>query len=148
MAGLCTAIAAARCGIKVILVHDRPVLGGNASSEIRMWIGGAYVTGWGPVKDIREGGIIEEIFLENFYQNPSLKYPLWDSVLYQKAKADFGETIPPDTADSKTMGMSCLFQIRETDHKVEFTPPSWAYSYESDDDLPYKPHRKTITSGG
>ncbi len=62
MAGLCCAIAAARHGIKVILVQDRPVLGGNASSEIRMWIGGAHG------KDNREGGIIEEIFLENFHQ--------------------------------------------------------------------------------
>ena len=204
MSGLCCAIAAARHGIKVILVQDRPVLGGNASSEIRMWIGGAHG------KDNREGGIIEEIFLENFYQNPSLKYPIWDSVLYEKAMAEqnltlllntscldatvdgdrivsikawqsnaetfhtisatyfadcsgdsilaplsgakfmygreakneFGETIPPDVADKKTMGMSCLFQIRETDHKVDFTPLKWAYKYETDADLPYKDHDK------
>ena len=62
MAGLCCAIAAARHGIKVVLVQDRPVLGGNASSEVRMCIAGAKG------KDNREGGIIEEIFLENFYQ--------------------------------------------------------------------------------
>ena len=37
MAGLCCAIAAARHGAKVVLVQDRAVLGGNASSEIRMW---------------------------------------------------------------------------------------------------------------
>ena len=36
IAGLCTAVAAARHGIQVVLVHDRPVLGGNASSEIRI----------------------------------------------------------------------------------------------------------------
>ena len=41
LAGMCAAIAAARNGIKVALMHDRPVLGGNASSEIRMWICGA-----------------------------------------------------------------------------------------------------------
>ena len=202
MSGLCCAIAAARHGTRVVLVQDRPVLGGNASSEIRMWIGGAHG------KDNREGGIIEEIFLENFYQNPSLKYPLWDSVLYEKAKAeenltlllntacldatmdgdrivsikawqsnaetfhvisaryfadcsgdsilqplsgarcmygreakaDFNERIPPDVADRKTMGMSCLFQIRETDHPVPYTPPTWAYTYETDDDLSYKDH--------
>ena len=204
MAGLCCAIAAARQGIRVVLVHDRPVLGGNASSEIRMWIGGCHG------KDNREGGIIEEIFLENFYQNPGLKYPIWDSVLYEKARAEenltlllttscldavmegsrilsikawqsnaetfhiveaayfadcsgdsilaplsgaktmygreskdqFGETIPPEVADKKTMGMSCLFQIRETDHPVPFTPPAWAYTYETDADLPYKDHDK------
>lgn len=36
--------------------------------------------------------------------------------------------------------MSCLFQIRETDHKVDFTPPSWAYTYESDSELPLVNH--------
>jgi len=40
------------------------------------------------------------------------------------------------------MGMSCLFQIRETDHPVSFTPPAWAYKYETDADLPYKDHDK------
>ncbi|HEX9785885.1 MAG TPA: FAD-dependent oxidoreductase [Opitutaceae bacterium] len=38
LAGTCAAITAARAGIKVILVQDRPVLGGNASSEVRLWI--------------------------------------------------------------------------------------------------------------
>ena len=68
MSGLCCAIAAARHGTKTVLIHDRPVLGGNASSEIRMGIGGAHG------KDNREGGIIEEIFLENFYQNPAFRF--------------------------------------------------------------------------
>ena len=35
--GMFTAISASRRGAKVVLMHDRPVLGGNASSEIRMW---------------------------------------------------------------------------------------------------------------
>ena len=42
LAGICAAVAAARNGLKVILVQDRPMLGGNASSEIRMWICGAH----------------------------------------------------------------------------------------------------------
>jgi len=202
LAGLCCAIAASRNGIKTVLVQDRPVLGGNSSEEIRMWVCGSHG------KDNRETGIIEEIFLENFYQNKGLKFPIWSSVLYEKAKAeenltlllntscmdakmegntiksikcwqsnaetfhqieatyfadcsgdsilapltnaeymygreakaDFNETIPPDKADKKTMGMSCLFQVRETDHKTEFVPPEWAYKYESDEDLPYKDH--------
>lgn len=41
LAGMCAAISAARRGIRVVLMHDRPVLEGNASSEIRMWIRGA-----------------------------------------------------------------------------------------------------------
>ena len=202
MSGICTALAAARHGIQTVLVHDRAVLGGNASSEIRMWICGAHG------RDNRETGILEELELENFYQNPGLKYSVWDGVLYGKvmyqdnltvllnssvldaevhdgtivsvtawqsnaetfhtieaeyfadcsgdsilaplsgahyrygreARNEFNESIPPQQADDKTMGMSCLIQVRETDHKVEFTPPEWAYVYETDADLPYKDH--------
>ncbi len=40
IAGECAAISAARSGLKVALVHDRPVLGGNNSSEVRVHLGG------------------------------------------------------------------------------------------------------------
>ncbi|MEN6424326.1 MAG: FAD-dependent oxidoreductase [Phycisphaerales bacterium] len=40
MAGTCTAISAARLGLSVALVHDRPVLGGNNSSEVRVHLNG------------------------------------------------------------------------------------------------------------
>ncbi len=202
MSGLCAAIAAARHGTKVALIQDRPVLGGNASSEVRMWICGAHG------KNKRETGILEEIHLENLYRNPSVNYSIWDSVLYEKAqfeenitlllncsvnnlemdgnritkvvgwqlttetwhtveadlfadcsgdsilaplsgaeyrvgreaRSEFGESIEPEEADKKTMGMSCLIQARETDRPQPFTPPKWAYVYETDDDLPYRSH--------
>ncbi len=38
--GVCAAITAARCGLKVVLVQDRPVLGGNNSSEVRVHLAG------------------------------------------------------------------------------------------------------------
>ncbi|MBP0574837.1 FAD-dependent oxidoreductase, partial [Mycobacterium tuberculosis] len=38
IAGVCAALTAARAGASVVLVQDRPVLGGNASSEVRLWI--------------------------------------------------------------------------------------------------------------
>lgn len=41
MAGTCASISAARLGLKVALVQDRPVLGGNNSSEVRVWLQGA-----------------------------------------------------------------------------------------------------------
>ena len=41
MSGLCAAIASARQGVRTVLVQDRPVFGGNASSEMRMHISGA-----------------------------------------------------------------------------------------------------------
>jgi hypothetical protein len=78
MAGICAAIAAARNGAKTALIHDRPVLGGNASSEVRMWICGAHG------KHNKEAGILEEIQLDNLKYNSSLNYSLWDSVLWGK----------------------------------------------------------------
>ena len=40
IAGMCAALAAARSGLKTALIQDRPVLGGNNSSEVRVWLGG------------------------------------------------------------------------------------------------------------
>ena len=70
LAGMCAAIAAARRGSRVILVHDRPVFGGNCSSEIRMWPLGA-----GGINR-RETGIFEELVLNNMYRNPTRNYPI------------------------------------------------------------------------
>jgi len=202
LAGMCAAISAARHGIKVLLMHDRPVLGGNASSEIRMWVCGAR----GP--DKKETGIIEEIMLENLYRNPNAVYSIWDSILYEKvrfeenitmllncscldaqmegnniksikgwqlttetwhiveaklfadcsgdsilapltgaefrigreASSEYNESIEPEVADKKTMGLSCLLQARETDRPQKFIPPSWAYKYLTDDELPQRGH--------
>lgn len=79
MAGVCAAVAAARSGVQTVLVQDRPMLGGNASSEIRMWICGAGAQN----PDMKESGILEEIQLENLRWNPSLQYNIWDHVLIQ-----------------------------------------------------------------
>lgn len=87
MAGICAAIAAARCGARVVLMHERPVLGGNASSEIRMWVCGARGS------DNRETGILEEIALENYYRNPTKNYFIWDTVLYDFVKREKNITL-------------------------------------------------------
>jgi len=77
LAGMCAAVAAARHGLRVALMQDRPVLGGNASSEIRMWI-------WGARRDNnRETGLMEELLLENRYRNSLRNYSIWDSILYE-----------------------------------------------------------------
>ena len=39
-AGICAAVSAARLGMKVALINDRPVLGGNNSSEVRVGLSG------------------------------------------------------------------------------------------------------------
>ncbi len=204
MAGLCAAIAAARHGIRVALMHDRPVLGGNASSEVRMHICGARGEG------NRETGILEEIILENYYRNHNMSYSIWDSVLYEKARFEknitlllnctcqtantdptdgrilsvigwtlnsetyhtvkakffadcsgdsilapltgaehvmgregrneYGESIAPENADKKTMGMSIIMMLRETDSPQPYTPPEWAYKFQTDADMPVADH--------
>lgn len=86
IAGLIAAVSAARRGAKVVLVHDRPVLGGNASSEVRMWICGAQ--GY----HRKETGILEEMQLLNLARNPDGNYTHWDTVLYEFAKMTPGLT--------------------------------------------------------
>lgn len=85
LAGLCAAVAAARAGAKTLLMQERPMLGGNASSEIRMWVCGA--------DHCRETGLLEEIQLECLYRNPYKLYPVWDSILYGKAIAEENLTL-------------------------------------------------------
>ena len=82
LAGLCAAVAAARNGAKTVIIQDRPMFGGNASSEIRMWVCGAH----GPNR--KETGLLEELQLDNLYYNPDLKYTIWDDVMYTFAKQE------------------------------------------------------------
>lgn len=82
LAGVSAAIAAARQGASVVLVQDRPVLGGNASSEIKMHVVGADCHGHRP--GARESGFIEELRLEDATRNPHRSYSLWDLLLYEK----------------------------------------------------------------
>ena len=79
-AGMCAAIAAARNGANTVLIQDRPVLGGNASSEIRVHLNGVNHLKNGLPE--RETGIIEEILLHNRFNNPQESFPVWDHVLY------------------------------------------------------------------
>ena len=80
--GMFTAISAARHGAKVLLMQDRPVLGGNASSEIRMWISGAGTR----VRDLQETGLMEELLLENMHRNPTRSFTTWDALLYEMVR--------------------------------------------------------------
>ena len=57
MAGTCAALSAARRGVTVALIQDRPVLGGNNSSEVRVWLGGD--TNYEPYS--RVGDIVREL---------------------------------------------------------------------------------------
>lgn len=84
MAGTCAAITAAREGLNVCLVQDRPVLGGNASSEIRLWILGATSHMGNNNRWAREGGVIDELLVENLYRNPEGNPIILDTILMEK----------------------------------------------------------------
>ncbi|HEY0944967.1 MAG TPA: FAD-dependent oxidoreductase [Opitutaceae bacterium] len=95
LSGVCAAIAAARNGAKVVLLQDRSVLGGNASSEIRMHTVGADIHGRRP--GARETGLIEELRLEDAARNPHRSYSQWDLLLYEKVVAEPNITLLLDT---------------------------------------------------
>lgn len=204
LAGMFAAIQAAREDLQVVLVHDRPVLGGNASSEIRMWPRGCHG------RNNQESGLYEEMLCENMYRNPEKNYSVWDSVLYglvkeeknltvllnasvydartntdgtkvevvsawqlttytvhhieakyfadcsgdsilapligaeyavgREASSAFGESIQPEKADKKTMGLTCMMQARETDKPVKFTPPAWAKHFPDESMFQHRSH--------
>ncbi|MCR8636503.1 FAD-dependent oxidoreductase [Paenibacillus radicis (ex Xue et al. 2023)] len=81
LAGVSAAVSAARLGKKVALVQNRSVLGGNSSSEIRVWVLGA--TGLGVNRYARETGIIGEMLVENQYLNQDGNPYYWDLVVLE-----------------------------------------------------------------
>lgn len=99
-AGVPCALAAARNGAKVILCQDRPVLGGNASSEVRMHIVGANAMsfrGEPLATEPREGGIIEEVRIENSMRNPQRSASMMDLILYDLCRAEPNLTLMLNT---------------------------------------------------
>lgn len=95
LSGMAAAISSARRGAKTVLIQDRPMLGGNASSEIRMWICGARG------RDIRETGLLEEWIMENQYRNPDRNYHVWDGVLWGAVKQEKNLTLILNCAVSR-----------------------------------------------
>ena len=88
LAGFCAAVAAARNGAKTCLVHNRPVLGGNSSSEVGVTPHGAAAFH----AYARETGIISEALIEERARNHAEIYEngwtnsVWDMVLYDLAQ--------------------------------------------------------------
>ena len=88
LAGFCAAVAAARNGANTCLVHNRPVLGGNSSSEVGVTPHGAAAFH----AYARETGILSEALIEERAQNHAEIYEngwtnsVWDLVLYDIAQ--------------------------------------------------------------
>ena len=109
MAGVCCAITAARQGIKVALIQDRPVLGGNASSEVRLWVLGATSHMGNNNRWSREGGLIDEILVENTFRNKEGNPVLFDMVLVDKVLEEKNITLFLNTI---------VYNIEKTSEKV------------------------------
>ena len=88
---MCAAIAAARHGARTALIHGRHVLGGNASSEIRMHVCGASESMAKP--DLEEGGILYELMLDNKSRNDYFNFSIWDMVLFRAVKQEPNLTV-------------------------------------------------------
>jgi len=98
MAGVCCAVTAARAGINVVLIQDRPVLGGNASSEVRLWVLGATSHMGNNNRWAREGGVIDELLVENMYRNPEGNALIFDTILLEMVKTEENITLLLNTA--------------------------------------------------
>ncbi len=86
VSGICAAISAARHGVKTALVHDRPVLGGNASSEVRVSINGAgRNSGW---RGFTESGVVLEMTLRNKKVNPQYSFNVFDNIMWEMVKEE------------------------------------------------------------
>jgi hypothetical protein len=81
--GMGAAIAAARMGCRVALLQDRPVLGGNGSSEVRVWAQGLIRRGEFP----RVGEIIEE-FADNATKSPGRYEEFGDDLKLRVVRAE------------------------------------------------------------
>ncbi|RYF24130.1 MAG: FAD-dependent oxidoreductase [Flavobacteriales bacterium] len=106
LAGVCAAITAARAGVKVTLVQDRPVLGGNASSEVRLWILGATSHMGNNNRWAREGGVIDEILVENTFRNVNGNALIFDTILLDMVTNEPNITLFLNTA---------IYQVEKND---------------------------------
>ena len=98
LAGVCCAITAARAGISVTLIQDRPVLGGNSSSEVRLWVLGATSHMGNNNRWAREGGVNDEILVENMYRNREGNSLIFDTILLEKVVEEPNITLLLNTA--------------------------------------------------
>lgn len=98
IAGVCTAVTAAREGLKVVLMQDRPVLGGNASSEVRLWLLGATVHHGSNNRWAREGGVVGEIMVENTFRNKEGNPIIFDTVVHEKVLSEPNITLLLNTS--------------------------------------------------
>ncbi|MEY4387651.1 MAG: hypothetical protein RLY20_2934 [Verrucomicrobiota bacterium] len=130
LSGLCAAVTSARQGIRTALVHDRPVLGGNASTEIRVPPVGATQCNFAYS---RETGLIEELFLNNLHRNPTWCPEGWNLELENLARNEANLClflncavcdVAMNEARNRVASVKAYCSLEETWH--QFTAPYFA----------------------
>ena len=120
-AGIGAALAAARHGCRVALIQDRPVLGGNASSEIEIPPMG-YIGS--PPDRVNVTGIAEEIFPKQGWQNFADSKKILEIVSAEKNIALFLNTRATGVEmASKNTIKSVLALDVHTGQRLSFTAP-------------------------
>ena len=194
IAGMCAAVAAARLGCKVALVNDRPLLGGNNSSEVRVHLGGHVEIGpnkglgrmirefghtkkgnaqpaanyedekkqefidaeknidlfasFRAVEVRKDGDKISAVLIRNIMtaEEHWLEAPLFSDCtgdgtigflagahwrMGREAKAEYGESLAPETADKMTMGASVQWYTKKDEKPTAF--PEFSYGVQFSD---------------
>jgi len=119
--GMGAAISAARMGLKVALVQDRPVLGGNGSSEVRVWAMGNIRRGKYP----RIGEIVEE-FADTAKKSPGTYEEFGDAKKEQLVRSEPNIELFLNThafavarEENRVVSVTCL--DTRTSREMEFT---------------------------
>ena len=194
IAGMCAAVAAARLGCKVALVNDRPLLGGNNSSEVRVHLGGHVEIGpnkglgrmirefghtkkgnaqpaanyedekkqefidaeknidlfasFRAVEVRKDGDKISAVLIRNIMtaEEHWLEAPLFSDCtgdgtigflagahwrMGREARAEYGESLAPETADKMTMGASVQWYTKKDEKPTAF--PEFSYGVQFSD---------------
>ncbi len=125
IAGVNAAVAAARHGAKVVLVQNRSVLGGNASSEVHVPINGSYHFK-NKFKIDRETGLVDELQMNNRYYNEDMSWSVWDHVIYDFVTSEPNITLLLNTHAQKAVMSGntirkaiCFQQSTETTITIE-----------------------------
>jgi len=117
-AGMGAALSGARMGCKVALIQDRPVLGGNGSSEVRVWAMGLIRRGKYP----RIGEIIDE-FADRAKKSPGTFEEFGDAAKEALVRAESNIDLFLDhhafQVDMKEKNIAAVyaFDTRTSEHK-------------------------------
>ena len=104
-AGMCATLSAARAGLRVALIQDRPVLGGNASSEIRVPLRG-LIPDDGPYPGL--GALLEEL---QYDADPNCRHP------DPRDDARYERVLGAETNLSLFLS-HCLFEVETEDDRI------------------------------